>query len=461
MSKRSRLKQQRKQEALRRRSEQQAALSQGTAPEGMGRPSIAQLVLQRMDKLGVVQQVDAAVNGHGTTTHTPTKPHIKLTPGVDQKGMPTVAAPQEPWPENWPACPSHVDAVEWRRALENKEYYELKEIECDGKKPWFQHPKHSYQYSEFVFCTPEMMQTMLTLLTPEEAEEVKRILSLKEAPKYKYMPVNRPWKEAWSDTIARDVKNERWLQTHESIAINKLGNMHDGQHRAWGIIKAGRGWPIYMTWNVPPEAIYVTDSGDKRKINEKLGLLFPNSKLTHKTAALCRAMMWGLTSRGIRYSESEIAEFAVKHHPVVLWLATNLRGYRADLQAVIGKALLWWGEDVVGPFIRRMKKISFQGEDDPAKALYLYLQKAKQEGRRASYANPMVYYKKTLAAIYAAAAGKGAKKIYQKQDDIFEWAGGWDVPDGAPCAGKVLTGWWDANSSDDKDDGSAEDDTEE
>lgn len=437
MSKRSRLKK-RKEAANRHRAEQQAALAKGV--EGAGRPSIAQLVLSRMDKLGVVHQVDQQVNLSAVDA----KPSIKLTPTPDGKGMPVVTA-KEDWPQNWPKCPSTCNPMEWRRALENKEHYELKEIECDGVKPWFQHPKFPYQYSEFVYCTPEMMQTMLTLVSPEEAEEMKRLLNLKEAPKYKYMPINRPWKEAWSETISRDVKNERWLQTHESIAINTLGNMHDGQHRAWGIIKAGRGWPVYITWNVPPEAIYVTDSGDKRKINEKLGLIFPD-KATHKTAALCRAMMWGLTSRGIRYSESEIAEFADKHHQVVLWLALNLRGYRADLQAVIGKALLWWGEDVVGPFIHRMKKINFNGEDDPAKALYLWLQKAKQEGRRASYANPMVYYKKTLAAIYAAAAGKGAKKIYQKQDDIFDWLPGWGVPEDAPCQGEPLTGWWEANA---------------
>jgi hypothetical protein len=252
-----------------------------------------------------------------------------------------------------------------------------------------------------------------------------------------HMPVNRPCKDAWVDAISRDVLNERWIQSHESIAVNKLGNMHDGQHRAKGVIKAGRGWPIYITWNVPPEAIYVTDSGDKRKINEKLGLLFPDSKLTHKTAALCRA----ISSRGIRYSESEIAEFAVKHHEMILWVATNLRGYRADLQAVIGKALLWWGEDVVGAFVHRLKKVQFNGEGDPAKALYLWLNKAKTEGRRASYANPLVYYKKTLAAIHAAAVNKDAKKIYQKQDDIFEWKSGWEVPPDAPCGGKVITGY--------------------
>lgn len=428
MSKRSRMKK-RKEAANRHRAEQQAALAKGVAPEGAGRPSIAQLVLSRMDKLGVVQQVDhAVVNG---------KPSIKLTPAPDDKGMPTVQAPAEEWPSNWPECPATCNLSEWRRALEHKEYYELKEIEGDGKKPWFQYPKHDYQYSEFVYCTPEMMDALLA-----------------------HMPVNRPCKDDWVDAIARDVLNERWIQSHESIAVNTLGNMHDGQHRAKGVKKAGRGWPIYITWNVPPEAIYITDSGDKRKINEKLGLLFPDSKLTHKTAALCRAMMWGLTSRGIRYSESEIAEFAVKHHQVVLWLATNLRGYRADLQAVIGKALLWWGEDIVGPFIHRMKKINFNGEDDPAKALYLWLQKAKQEGRRASYANPMVYYKKTLAAIYAAAAGKGAKKIYQKQDDIFDWASGWEVPEDAPCQGESLTGWWDANAVE-KSEEVAEDDTEE
>lgn len=383
-----------------------------SAQEGAARPSIAQLVLQRMERKGVVQTVFEEPSD---------KPHIKVSQASTSQ-MPVAPEPQgmkavgdKPWPKNWPSCPKNCNPMEWRRALENKEYYELKQIEDEGRKPWHQYPKHPYQYSEFVYVTPEMAQVVLD-----------------------HMPLNRPWKEAWSDAIARDVLNERWLQTHESLAINTQGELQDGQHRGRGIIKAGKGWPIYITWNVPPESIYVIDSGDKRKINEKLGLLFPESKLTQKTAALCRSMMWGLASRGLRYSESEIAEFAIKHQQTIVWIATNLRGFRADLQAVVGKALLWWGEAAMAPFVQRLRTVQFNGDGDPAKALYLWLQKAKQEGKRTHYASPIVYYRKTLAAVYAHISSRDANKLYQKQDDIFEWLPGWGVPEEAPCKGEVF-----------------------
>jgi hypothetical protein len=218
MSKRSRRKQARKAEAARLRAEQQAALSakSGAAvgQEGSGRPSIAALVLQRMDKLGVVQTVEQqASNGQ---TATAPRPSIKVTPSPDGKGMPTVHGPapaptpvppmQEKWPDNWPAYPKTCDPMEWRRAIENKEYYELRQIEDDGKRPWFQYPRHPWQYSEFVYLTPEMAQALL-----------------------EHMPINRPMKDSWVDAISRDVLNERWLQTHESIAINRLGDLPQGK----------------------------------------------------------------------------------------------------------------------------------------------------------------------------------------------------------------------------------------
>lgn len=381
----------RSQQIMTKKSEQ-AALN----TEGVQRPSIASIVLERMGKLSGISVLDQE------------KPSIKT--------VSTQALPNLEWPANWPECPPTCDKGEWRRSLENKEYYETAALKDDMKKPWFQYPKHSHQYSEFVYCTPDMMVELL-----------------------KHMPVNRRLKSAWAGVIARDIQNERWLQTHESVAINTQGNMHDGQHRAHGIIKSGRGWPIYVTWNVPPEAIYVSDSGEKRKINEKLGLLFPDTKLNVRTAALCRSMMWGLNARGTRYSETEIAEFAVKHKQVILWVADKFpSGYRSDLQAVIGKALMWFGEEVIEPFVERLRTVQFTGEGDPAKTLYLWLQSAKKEGRQKAYAVPSVFYKKTLAAVLAHAQNKESKKLYQKTDDVFNWLPGWEVPAEAPCGGKVF-----------------------
>lgn len=328
---------------------------------------------------------------------------------------PTPSVPPSVWPAHWPVCPASCDSGEWRRAMENYDYYLKCAAQDNNTKPWFQYPRHAYQYSEFVYITPEMAQRLLD-----------------------FNPLNRKIKMIHVEGLKRDIQNNRWLQTHESIAVNKLGNMHDGQHRAVAIIKANAGWPFYVTWNVPPEGIYATDSGDKRPINEKLAFLFPDLKMTQKTSALCRSMMWGLSNRGIRYTESEIAGFMLKHQQVIDWTAQRMRVYRADLQAVVGKSLLWWGEELVGPFVERMRTVQFCGDGDPAKALYLWLQSAKQQGRRTAYVSSIIYYKKMLSAIHAHAAKREVKHIIAKEQDIFQWLPGWEIPDDAPCNGKVF-----------------------
>jgi hypothetical protein len=402
-----------------RRRQQQAALLQPTNPTALTseRPSIGQLVLQRMDRLGIKEQIEDETQ-HPIPIKVmpiPESQELPISTRTQTLLQPEALSEEKPYSAHWPECPKTCDSKEWRRALENKDYYESKQLADDCRKPWFQYPRYDFQYSEFVYCTPDMAKALLD-----------------------HMPVNRGAKRDWIEALTRDVLNHRWLQTHESIAINKLGNMHDGQHRAQAIINANIGWPLYFTFNVPPEAIYVTDSGERRKVNEKLGLLFPDIKITNKTAALCRSMMWGLTNRNIKYSESEIAEFAIKHQKVIDWVTTQLRTYRADLQAVIGKALLWWGETHIKPFVDRLRTVQFLGEGDPAKALYLWLAKSKQEGRRNSYTGPLVFYQKALSAIQAHAAGRETRKIIRKEDDIFEWLPGWVVPANAPSNGKVF-----------------------
>jgi len=407
MSKKSRQRKWRRVEAQKR----QLALNPDVSDGGMSENTIGDLRLL-LTKMGGAKSIEVAPTVPSqialATSNLPVAP-VPVTPPAPQVVL-------LPGPAHWPACPVNCDAAEWRRAMEHHDYY----LQCAEKdnnaKPWFQYPRVVHQYSEFVYITPEMAQKLLD-----------------------YNPINRKIKMGHVEGLKRDIQNHRWLQTHESIAVNKLGNMHDGQHRALAIIKAWTGWPIYLTWNVPPEGIYATDSGDKRPINEKLGFLFPDLKMTNKTAALCRSMMWGLSNRGLRYTESEIASFMLKHQRVINWIMTNVRSkyvnYRADLQAVIGKGMLWWGEEIVGPFVERLRTVQFCGEGDPAKALYLWLQNSKKQK---SNVPPVIYYKKALAAIHAHALKRDAKRIISKEQDIFEWLPGWNIPDDALCAGKVF-----------------------
>jgi hypothetical protein len=164
--------------------------------------------------------------------------------------------------------------------------------------------------------------------------------------------------------------------------------------------------------------------------------LSPELKLTGKHMAVCRAMMMGMTARGMTYTDSEVGEFFVKHKDVLNWLGSFkfLKKQRADIQAVMGKAYLWWGGSCVEPFIQRMQSMQFTGDGDPAKTLFVWLARQKDQGKRRAFVPPIVYYKKSLASIHAHATGKSTVRIYQKKDDIFEWLAGWEVPPGAPAA---------------------------
>lgn len=361
-----------------------------TAQAKASRPSMRALILQKLSGTGTLKTVQGEdVKLEGTL----------ITPA----NLPAVAPePPKDWPKHWPPVPPTADAREWRRAMENHDYYNFKAMEAeDPEKPWFRFPKHDYQYSELVFITPEMFQQCL-----------------------KFMPTNRPQDPEWIFGIARDIEAERWLQTHESIAFNTLGNFQDGQHRAEGCILAGKGWVFYVTWNVPPEGMFATDTGKKRGVNQQIQLVF-DSKLNGKTTAVCRAMMAGLVSRGQTYTAGEIAEFAVKYKEVIQWVTDRLGKYRADVQAVVGKAYLWAGKDAVDDFATRLSDPLKTGleDGDPVKALYKWIQGAKSQRQPG-----VLYYRKTLAAVQAHLAGRNLKKVWAKDHDVFEWLPGWEIP---------------------------------
>jgi len=291
----------------------------------------------------------------------------------------------------------------WEEALANKEYYESKALEDDLKKPWFQYPKKRTQYGEFVFVTPDM------------AEELLR-----------YNPDNRNISAQTVAAYKRDVEHDRWVPSHEGIGINLSGNMFDGQHRGLAIVEANKGWPLWIVFNVLDEAKFVADSGKKRPTAERIQMVVDPS-LGNRTSGFLKALMRGTANRA-RFSDSEIVEFSIKWQHVSDWIGEFLPNTRADVQAAVAKAVIWYGEDKLKPFCKRFKQLQFSGDGDPAKALYIFLQRAKATRSQ----NPLVTYKKTLAAITALMEDRTVAKLYEQDDDIFPWLPGWEVPPGAP-----------------------------
>jgi hypothetical protein len=296
------------------------------------------------------------------------------------------------------ASRSQKDLI-WEEALANKDYYEAKALEDDLKKPWFRYPKKRTQYGEFVFLTPEM------------AEELLR-----------YNPDNRNLKPQLVQAYRRDIENDCWVPSHEGIGVNLSQNMFDGQHRAVAICEANKGWPIWIVFNVLDEAKFTTDSGAKRDDNEKLRMVVDKS-LGNRTNAFIKALMRGTSAR-IRFSTSEVAAFAVKWQHIIEWIANNVPNVRADVQAAIAKGVMWYGEEKLIGFCTRYKQLQFNGDGDPAKALYKFLANKPSSG--------LEIYKKTVAAVTALMENKTVAKLYEQDEDVFHWLPGWDVPPGAP-----------------------------
>jgi hypothetical protein len=293
-------------------------------------------------------------------------------------------------------------------AIENRDHYLFKQLEDDEKLPWFHYVKKGSQYSEFVMLTTEMAKSLLEN-TWKESDGNRKI---------------KPWLK---DSYRRDIENDRWIPSDEAIGIDYNGVVYNGRHRLTGLVESGKQWPFYVTFNCLEEAKFTVDSGAKRSSIEKLKLVI-DTKLGNRTAGFCRAIMNGLQNK-VRYTETEIAEFAHKWQPVIEWVSEKLPIARAEVQAAVAKAYLWYGPEKIEPFVSRLRDVQFSEDGDPAKALYLVLNKAK-----ISRVNiHLIAYKKTLSSIESVINEKPQYRVYEKEDDIFHWEEGWEIPKGS---------WW-------------------
>ena len=68
---------------------------------------------------------------------------------------------------------------------------------------------------------------------------------------------------------ANDMANGRWKEdTGETIKISKNGNVLDGQHRLYGILKSKTSIKFHIAYNVPEEVFDVIDTGSIRNAGD-------------------------------------------------------------------------------------------------------------------------------------------------------------------------------------------------
>lgn len=294
-------------------------------------------------------------------------------------------------------------ALIWKEAKENRDYYLRRQADSREKLPWFFYVRKEGQYSEFVMLNTEMSQALLDNIWKTEEG-------------------NRPLKIWLKEGHKRDILSGQWIPSDEAIGIDFNHVVYNGRHRMTAMVESKKEWPWYITFNCLEEAKLVVDSGAKRSSVEKLRLVM-DTKLGNRTTGFCKAVMRGIQNR-VRYTESEIVEFAHKWSELIHWVSVHLPAARAEVQAAVAKAYLWYGGQEIEPFCDRLKNVRFPEDGDPAKALYVALERSKVNRSNQT----LVSYKKTLAAIDALMTKRAISKLYEKEEDIFQWQDGWELP---------------------------------
>jgi len=83
---------------------------------------------------------------------------------------------------------------------------------------------------------------------------------------------NRNVRTSVVSKYAKDMKNGMWLTTPEGIAIDKTGNLIDGQHRLHAIVESGVSQNMLVFRNVDPEVYSKLNRGLVRSYADALGI---------------------------------------------------------------------------------------------------------------------------------------------------------------------------------------------
>lgn len=116
-----------------------------------------------------------------------------------------------------------------------------------------------------------MLRTQLIEVTPPLAE--KWLADHNEG--------NRPISKSVVKRYADDIKNGRWMLTHQGPAFDDSDRLIDGQHRLSAVIESGIPVPMYVTFGADPETFAVIDINYKRQP----GHLVPGPYAKAKAAA--------------------------------------------------------------------------------------------------------------------------------------------------------------------------------
>jgi hypothetical protein len=114
--------------------------------------------------------------------------------------------------------------------------------------------------------------------------------------------------------------------------------------------------------------------------------------------------------------------FFKRHKNQIGWVHDRLPRCSAAVGAVVMKCLIKYGEEKVARFCDALRNQNFNGVDDPAHHLWLFLLKSSRK-------ETIEIYQKALYAAKAYMEDRPIKEVRPLLTDVFEWDEGFTVPD--------------------------------
>lgn len=124
---------------------------------------------------------------------------------------------------------------------------------------------------------------------------------------------NRPRKSTKIVQYSRDMSDDKWLITGETIAFGTDGLLKDGQNRLAACVRANKSFVTHVMFGIDPAAFSVMDTGANRSHSDILSIMgVPNYSKVTSCLKLFMAWKAGKTNTGLyKITNEDLREYYV------------------------------------------------------------------------------------------------------------------------------------------------------
>lgn len=199
---------------------------------------------------------------------------------------------------------------------------------------------------------------------------------------------NRTVNDLHVSRLGEDMKNGKWIVTHQGLAWDATGTLIDGQHRLWAVLGSKTSVVMMCAYNVDPDALKVIDTGKTRTVGQTLDLVSgrKNGRLVTSRSAVIRS----LEARRVvaaRVMTQDVEEIYARHEAGLTWSTKALPGIKGGESAPVAGALAFCYPTNPGKmdaFAAQVRLGEMLSKSDPAYALRRLIvdqSASAQEGR--------------------------------------------------------------------------------